>query len=80
MPAGSGVTLMVKGIVRRGPCAEYLRGSREEKNRIEGNVCVVVSKFDGQLVIKLPVGLTSGLKDLKILYGSGASVTHQSVF
>ena len=47
---------------------------------IDGKPCVVVSQSDGQVAIKLPVGLTAGVKDLKILYGSGATVTHQSAF
>lgn len=44
---------------------------------IDGKPCVIATKSDGQLVIRLPAGLTPGLKDLKIVYTGGAIVTHQ---
>jgi len=44
---------------------------------IDGKLCVIVTKSDGQLVIQLPAGLKPGLKDLKIVYTGGAIVTHQ---
>jgi len=78
----SGPVLQTQRVTAAAGTSVSLKGSNlgsVTKVEIDGIVCEVVSVADGELVIRLPQGLTAGLKNV-VLHSSAGKVEVQDVF